>query len=252
MMLKLESPNFKVQSRTLQWRRPQPSTLNSQPACSLRTRTAFTLIEMLVVVGIIAVLAAMIIPAGAAAKAARIRSRAKAELNQVDHMIQAYKSKKNTYPPSDPNSSSTNAPYNYLYYELVGTFVTNLSDPDPIFVTLDGNATIKSSVMSSVFGVKGFGNVTQGAGNPEEGMGAQSFTKGTLRQGQAVEVKPKNDPFYILGSSIEGPIMLNGTRGDKVNPIGYNSANPTNNPKDYDLWLDVLVRGKVERITSSL
>src|SRR3954470_12574524 len=138
MMPKLESPNFKVQSRTLQWwLRLRPSTLNPQslfsfrtPRCALRTRTAFTLIEMLVVVGIIAVLAAMIIPAGAAAKAARIRSRAKAELNQVDHMIQAYKSKKNTYPPSDPNSSTTNAPYNYLYYELVGTFVTNLSDPD--------------------------------------------------------------------------------------------------------------------------
>ncbi|MEI9963171.1 MAG: hypothetical protein WDM76_19275 [Limisphaerales bacterium] len=35
-----------------------------------------------------------------------------------------------------------------------------------------------------------------------------------------------------------------------VNPWRYNSANPTNNPGSFDLWVDILVRGKTNRISN--
>ena len=77
---------------------------------------AFTLIELLVVIAIMAILAALIIPGAAAAKAARMRGRAKTELNQIAAMVESYKSKLNFYPPSAANSSTTNIPYSPLYY----------------------------------------------------------------------------------------------------------------------------------------
>jgi hypothetical protein len=89
-------------------------------------------------------------------------------------------------------------------------------------------------------------------GTPDEGINAQDYTKGTLRNDQIMEKAGVNGgTFFILGSSIEGPIMVPGLNGGKINPVGYNSANPTNNPKSYDLWLDIQIGDKSERIYSS-
>jgi hypothetical protein len=34
----------------------------------------------------------------------------------------------------------------------------------------------------------------------------------------------------------------------KLNPFRYISTNPTNNPKSFDLWIDIIVQGKTNRI----
>ena len=36
----------------------------------------------------------------------------------------------------------------------------------------------------------------------------------------------------------------------KINPYRYNSSSPTNNPRSYDLWIDVLIGGKINRISN--
>ena len=211
-------------------------------------RRAFTLIELLIVISIMAILAALIIPAASIAAAARKRSRAKAEVNQIAHMVESYKmSKLNVYPLSVNNTSPTNVPFPALYYELSGTKLNN-----GVFTTLDGNSSITAANVQAMFGIGGFQNVSQGGG--DEGTAAQNFTKGSLQGSQFVEIKEpvSGTLFTILGSSVEGPVMFSGPTGRKINPIGYNSANPTNNPKTYDLWLDIVVRGKTERIYSSL
>ena len=35
-----------------------------------------------------------------------------------------------------------------------------------------------------------------------------------------------------------------------INPWHYNPINPTNNPDSYDLWIDVVWRGKTNRISN--
>ena len=191
-----------------------------------------------------AILAGLIIPITGAVNAAKKRNRAKTELNQIAHMVESYKLKLNVYPPSANDSTPTNVPYPPLYYELAGTRLNNGT-----FATLDGNSSITAPNVQAMFGIAGFQNVSQGGG--DEGTAAQNFTKGSLQGSQFLEVNA-GGTFAILGSSVEGPVMLSSLTGRKINPIGYNSANPTNSPKTYDLWLDIVVRGKTERIYSSL
>src|SRR5947209_7127483 len=60
---------------------------------------AFTLIELLVVIAIMAILAALIIPITGAVTRAKLRSRTKTELRQIESAIVNYKTKKGIYPP---------------------------------------------------------------------------------------------------------------------------------------------------------
>ena len=49
---------------------------------------------------------------------------------------------------------------------------------------------------------------------------------------------------------VPGPYMVQVvpvSSGKLLNPWRYNSGHPTNNPNSYDLWVDVLIRGKTNR-----
>src|SRR3954471_6710303 len=110
--------------------------------------TAFTLIELLVVIAIMAVLAALIIPITGAVTRAKLRSRTRAELRQIETWIIDYKTKKGFYPPDNPLQ-----PYflNQLYYELSGTTVNN-----GVYTTLDGNAVLDPANVPQFTYGKGF------------------------------------------------------------------------------------------------
>lgn len=65
----------------------------------MNRRRAFTLMELLVVIGILAVLAALLIPAVAKARASAARARCAAQLHDVGQMLQMYFGEnKNTLP----------------------------------------------------------------------------------------------------------------------------------------------------------
>src|SRR5215203_3085367 len=64
---------------------------------------AFTLIELLVVIAIMGLLAAMIFPAMKMVNRAKLISRARGELAQIESFIGSYKTRLGHYPPDNRN-----------------------------------------------------------------------------------------------------------------------------------------------------
>jgi prepilin-type N-terminal cleavage/methylation domain-containing protein len=206
--------------------------------------SAFTLIELLVVIAIIGILAALIFPAAAAIKKRAIINRTQTELDQVIVAIDLYKEKLGTYPPDHPVVIAPGVlsyTTNQLFYELVGTKLTGRA-----FETLDGSQqqlTLADVASGFGGGVSGFVNCTKGGG--DEGTAAKNFIK-AHKPGQTGWITNAGVRLQLLTCSVnwsKGPF-------ETINPWRYNSSNPTNNPGSYDLWVDVLIAGKTNRISN--
>ncbi|HVV72264.1 MAG TPA: type II secretion system protein [Verrucomicrobiae bacterium] len=204
-----------------------------------RRSAAFTLIELLVVIAVISILAALIIPIGKAVNRRKIISKARAELTQVETAIEAYKTTLGHYPPDNVAKPW----WNQLYFELKGTTNTGAT-----YRTLDGSAEIPANVgtLSTYFGtVSGIVNCTPPGGS-DEGRRAKSFLT-DLKPGQVGDISHSaGDRVKIIQCSVPWPDNSFGG----LNPIRYNSSNPTNNPNSFDLWIDVVVDGKTNRISN--
>jgi prepilin-type N-terminal cleavage/methylation domain-containing protein len=209
-------------------------------------RAAFTLIEMLVVIAVISVLAAMIFPVTKAVNRNKIRNKARTEMSQVEGYIANYKLKLGHNPPD----STLDPRINQLFYELLGT--TNApTGGGTLFSTLDQSALITGAQLNTLFGVTGLANSREGA-QSDEGRTAVKFIP-TVKDGQYLIVTNGNGvAFSVLGTTLEGPFMLRSGQPpySRINPFRYNSSNPTNNPNSFDLWVDVIVDGKTNRISN--
>ena len=221
------------------------------------TRHGFTLIELLVVIALIAILAALIIPITAAVNRAKILSVARGDLAMLETGIQVYKSERGFYPPDNPTTNAQGAycyTTNQLYYELLGTRATNQFPT--LYVTLDGSARLYESQIPEVFFNKtGFMNASRtGAG--DEMANATPCLRG-LKPAQVGQffvnkIYDNNGPLpvkIIVGPPWPDP-PTSIIPGTTFNPFRYNSSSPTNNPSSYDLWIDVLIAGKTNRISN--
>jgi len=238
-MIRLALPDYEIS-------RPGPSD------CARGTTRAFTLIEMLVVIAVIAILASLIFPVAAGVQRARIRRAAQAQMEQVATAIEEYHTKKGFYPPDNgiPNPSGFNYGLNQLYYELVGTVLTNNT-----YQTLNHATSLPVNQFPGAFDstkVQTFLNTTQNPGS-DDVQSAVNFMQ-HIKSGQYLLVKPglpnpnPTAPVMVLGTTLTGPVMYTDSSGNKINPWYYNSSNPTNNTGSYDLWTDVLVGTKTNRI----
>ena len=201
---------------------------------SFRLSRAFTLIELLVVIGIIALLAGLVVALAPLATAKQRIKKTQAELAQLETVIEVYKEKKNYYPPDNqlvPNNPSMNQ----LYYELVGT-TNNGTD----FVTLSGKDSIQSAVMQAQFGVTSFNNSTKATKGSDD-FDVKNFHTSLKEDRQTRVIAPG---VRVLVSPVEGP------NKQQINPWRYVSSNPTNNPNSFDLWADIIVGGKTNRISN--
>jgi prepilin-type N-terminal cleavage/methylation domain-containing protein len=223
-------------------------TPHSSPLCTphsaRRTQRAFTLIELLIVIAVIALLAAMTFPAMRAARLSVMRGRAKAEMREIAAVIERYHDKLGYYPPDNP----ANFACNQLYYELEGTTLSN-----NIYFTLDGSAQFPNNPTSfqNAFGaattVSGFMNCVRPDRHGDEARNAVSFLP-DLKPSQFLVTDRGGVPVTILGSGLEGPLMYQNTAGTRINPWCYNSTSPRYNTKSFDLWMDVMAGSKTNRI----
>jgi prepilin-type N-terminal cleavage/methylation domain-containing protein len=204
------------------------------PHSALRT-SAFTLVELLTVIAIIAALAAFIFPVMSVIEKNKFITRSRAEMSQVAGAIDSYKDAWGFYPPDNPG----NPLLNQLYYELVGT--TNTLSSPATFQTLDGSSTVTSGTLTSTFGgVSAFVNCSKlGAG--EQAAGGRNF----LHEYRQNQTAPYNNNVTLLVASVGGPDPNYQPLGPPdLNPWRYISSNPTNNPGSYDLWVQLSISGK--------
>jgi prepilin-type N-terminal cleavage/methylation domain-containing protein len=201
----------------------------------------FTLIELLVVIAIIAILAGLLFTAMGGMQQKAMKTRAKAELQTVALAIDAYRSKLGYYPPDNRNNYGVNT----LFYELVGCTRVNNNATISTFTPLDGSPPVSSTALRAQTSnlIEGIGNSSTSSSSSDEGRVAQSFLK-ELKLTQYAD----SNGIRRLGVAIEGPNSA--MVGNLLTPFRYNSSNPTNNPNSYDLWVDIIVGGKTNRISN--
>jgi prepilin-type N-terminal cleavage/methylation domain-containing protein len=197
-------------------------------------RRAFTLVELLVVISIIGVLAALTIPlAGSVSRTKKINT-AQAEMQQIETALENYKAKYGVYPPSNP----TNAILNTLFFELSG--VTNANG---VYTTLDSLAYAANGEYAGEFKVGGIVNCSGTNGEDEANTKyAKDFLPG-LKATQVVIATNSlypNSQFGFLVTSVGGPDLNYQPLSVPGNPFRY--AYPgTNNPNGYDLWVQLSI-----------
>jgi prepilin-type N-terminal cleavage/methylation domain-containing protein len=217
-----------------------------------RRDAAFTLIELIVVIAIIGILASLIFPIIGAANRKKLISTAQAQLKGIEVAIDGYKTKLGFYPPDCPNGPITNQ----LYFELLGTTNDGVGKPNPtLWVTMDGSAQIGLNTtpnITAIFNVAGMANTSTRAHSDDSGAAALTFLNNlTPNQiGTLDPSTPGGQQIKLLVCSVTWP-------ADKtppiptnpiLNPWCYNSSHPTNNTGSYDLWVDIVIKGKTNRI----
>jgi prepilin-type N-terminal cleavage/methylation domain-containing protein len=209
---------------------PRLSTLDSRPA--------FTLIELLTVMAIMGVLAALILPVMHAVKIHQYIYNTQAEMAQLETAIDRYKAACGFYPPSPttpPTMGTPSSYFNQLYYELGGTTSTNNGGS---YVTLDGSSQLLAGQVAQAFaGVGGFMNCTKSAAG-EDSTAARNFLP---------DLKPKQ--FTAISNNVLVNILIGSVGGPSVQYqlLGQQDINPwryvcpgINNPGSYDLWMELV------------
>jgi hypothetical protein len=118
---------------------------------------------------------------------------------------------------------------------------------------MDGSAKIGTTTtpnITTLFGVSGFANSAARAKSDDSGAAASTFLD-NLTPTQVGLYDPSVPDVKLLVCSVgwpqektPGPDPKNPT----LNPFRYVSTHPTNNSGSYDLWVDLVIRGKTNRV----
>lgn len=233
---------------------PQPALPVPAPVSARRAGVAaFTLIELLMVISIIAILAGMLVGLAPVAGVRMKESRTRAELERLVTAIEAYKVKYGVYPPDTITGydARTGLPIvdpviNPLFYELSGLRVVNQGNTG-YFVSLgDEDAADKRLYPNQLTNF--FGPTRDGFVNAATANEARRLFRFPFKESQHVEINRNPDievavcpvPWPVGNSKFPSPIPAK----PDANPWRYNSSNPIHNPGQFDLWCEIVVRGE--------
>jgi len=204
----------------------------------MNKRHAFTLIEMLVVIAIIGIVAALVVNMNSGAQAAKRNAQVNIDKQGLITMIGDYQSKLNFYPP-DNGGLATNPPGSYydavastnpLLYELTGAsnnFSNNIPTTNYIQV-FDGTSVPIYNFQTNYGGRSAVANA-----NTDEPH--DFFQTGP---------QPKEYTNYDTSSGLKGllvPVALTDSLGNPItNNFWHYDSSSTNrhNPQSYDLWAE--------------
>jgi len=192
----------------------------SLPAASgqARVRAGFTLVELMMVISIIALLAALIVWGTSAAGDKKVRARVNAEMEGLKLAIDKFHKKYGFYPAGNVNPALSGT--NQLFYELTGTeYIKN----SKAFKDMLGD-TLDSQTIKSTFGVDGFVNSGDSRADLNLVSGLRPDSYGQI----------PNSPVRVLTFPYKGAVT-------GFVPWHYNSTSPEHNPESYDLWVEVAI-----------
>jgi prepilin-type N-terminal cleavage/methylation domain-containing protein len=200
-----------------------------------RRHDAMSALELLVVMVIIGVIAA--IGVGLAGLASRMskEQRVRSELSQLSAAIESYKAHYGFYPPDNPLNPVTNQ----LYYELTGTLFTGNA-----FRPSSGEDEISQGELDHIFHVRTIANSSRDAKE------LKRFVQLNAKQHQVVYTNPTVE---ILVTPVDWPTNRPQFPAPMpqvvgwVNPWRYVSTKPTNNPRSFDLWAEIVI-GKERKV----
>jgi len=180
---------------------------------------------VLAIIGVLAAIALTILPV---AKDRSLRSRAEGQLRQIEAAIESYHAKHGLYPPDNPNGDTA---VHQLFYELTG-------------VLWDGSRFKDIHQQDIDMGKLGVGGIVHAA---KVGQTIRSFFGDTMPDFVDIGgVKLLKAPGEWPSGFPNPPVPSN----PSVNVWRYKSTNPEHNKNSYDLWAEVVIRGKVIRFSN--
>src|SRR5688500_16284323 len=157
-----------------------------------RRSRGFTLIEMLVVIGVIAILAGIIIGALPAARNKAIRSRVIAEMKQLELAINNYKAKHNFFPPDNVNDFAKSS----LFYELTGVTNNAVNGVETYWSKFaSGDPPLTQNDLQNLFNVGGILNTAKAEDEASAPNFFQSLKASQLRDMPAANNAPAYKVF---------------------------------------------------------
>ncbi len=217
-----------------------------------RTRrvAAFTIVELLVVISIIALLASLTVGLSSVASRKSKESRMQGELNKLVTAIESYHAAIGSYPRDNPYTPAVNQ----LYYELSGTFFSR-SGNQGFFSLPNRDQRMSSRSVEEFFHAPGFANsVSVDSGDkPKYTEEFKPEQIKRINQDPAFEVlvAPVKGQSQFTHNGRELPLAMKSAEGTMVNPWLYDSSSAQrNNRESYDLWAEVVIGKNVVRFSN--
>ena len=209
---------------------------------------AFTLVELLVVISIIGIIAAMTVAGLGQVKYKKWESGTRTQLAKLELAIDSYKSVFGSYPPDNPAAAALRPDRNTLAYELGGVRRSGLVDYTSESLPTH---TVTPPMLTNYFNLGGLVNV-QPAGTSKHKYALP--LRGTGLTADYVITDPTPAPLVVepLAMFLQVPAQKPDT--NDLSNIPQPDMGPNvwryrlypvdgRNPKSYDLWAEIKKKG---------